>query len=95
MAAYRRLARAHRLSSEHLATQLAALAEARILHETLVRAGRELSREKLVEALEGMYDFQTGFSGTISFGPNRRIGSDKVALTRLDSVTGHLQPLPQ
>src|SRR5215472_3359179 len=94
LAAYYRLGRVHGLRSDHLAARLSALAEASILHEALIRAGHELTREKLITALESMYDFQTGFAGAISFGPTRRIGNQKVTLTRLDNETGHLQPLP-
>lgn len=95
MAAYQKLAQAHSLPDRHLATQLAALAEATILHEALVRAGHDLSREKVIEALEGIYDFQTGAGPPVSFGPNRRTGSDKARLAVVDARTGGLRPLTE
>ena len=50
-----------------------AVAAAQIVTEALKRSGRELSRETLVEALEGLYRFPT-VAGLMTFGPNRRIG---------------------
>ncbi len=55
--------------------QFATLDSAKILVEGLKRAGRDLSREKLVTAIEGFYDFDTGLTPAVSYGPNRRIGA--------------------
>jgi len=41
----------------------------------LKRAGRDVSREKLITALEGFYEYETGVMPSITFGPNRRVGS--------------------
>ena len=38
-------------------------------------SGKDLSRERLVTALEGLYEYDTGLMPKITFGPNRRIGS--------------------
>jgi hypothetical protein len=46
-----------------------------VLTEALRRAGRDLTRAKLVDALEGLYRLETGLIPPVSFGPNRRIGS--------------------
>jgi len=54
---------------------LSAFAAAKIFTEALKRAGRDLSREKLVTALEGLYEYDTGVTPSITFGPNRRVGS--------------------
>lgn len=69
------LARKHALSKAHTSSQLAAVAAAKVLVAALRLVGRELSREKLVTALEGLYDFETGLTPRISFGPNKRIGA--------------------
>jgi hypothetical protein len=34
-----------------------------------------LSRERLISALEGFYQFETGLTPAITYGPNRRIGT--------------------
>ena len=59
-------------------------ASARILVEGLRLAGRDLSREGLVAALEGLYDFETGVTPRISFGPNRRTGALGAYVVRVD-----------
>jgi ABC-type branched-subunit amino acid transport system substrate-binding protein len=59
----------------HTASKLNAFAAAKIFTEALKRAGRDLSREKLVTALEGLYEYNTGVTPSITFGPNRRVGS--------------------
>ena len=62
-------------SSEHSAARLSAFAAAKILVEALKLAGKDLSRERLVTTLEGLYEFETGLTPKITFGPNRRIGA--------------------
>lgn len=71
-----------------------AFAEARILLEGLVRAGRDLSRDRLILALEGLYNFDSG-SAPVSFAPNRRIGVTGIQLVSIDPQSGKLQPLPK
>jgi hypothetical protein len=34
-----------------------------------------LSREKLLQALEGLYDYATGLTPPLTYGPNRRVGA--------------------
>jgi ABC-type branched-subunit amino acid transport system substrate-binding protein len=72
---YRTLAAKHRLPPRHLAIQVLAYCAAKILVEGLKRAGKDLSREKLITALEGLYEFETGLTPPITYGPNRRIGA--------------------
>lgn len=72
---YRALAEKHKLSAHHLAAQISAYCAAKILVEGLRLAGKDLSREKLVRTLEGFYDFETGLTPRITYGPNRRIGA--------------------
>jgi branched-chain amino acid transport system substrate-binding protein len=53
---------------------------ARILVEGLRRAGRDLTREKLVQALEGMRGYDLG-GDFVTFGPRDRVGRNFVELT--------------
>ncbi|UCH47060.1 MAG: ABC transporter substrate-binding protein [Betaproteobacteria bacterium] len=69
------LERSGTLSRQHRAVQLAALQAAAVLVEALRRSGRDLSREALVRALEGLGRFETGFGPPVSFGPGQRIGA--------------------
>ncbi len=72
---FRALAAKYGLPRTHLATQLSAQGAAKILVEGLKRAGRDVSREKLIETLEGLDQFVTGLTPAVTYGPNRRIGA--------------------
>jgi ABC-type branched-subunit amino acid transport system substrate-binding protein len=65
----------HKLIRQHLPAQIAAYTAAKVLVQGLKESGRELSREKLIEALEGLYEFTTGLTPPLTFGPNRRVGA--------------------
>jgi len=90
LAEYKKLASAYGLSPRHLAAQYTALAEAKILTEGLKRAGRDLLRERLLESLEGLYDFPTGFSPPVNFGPAKHAGITRFHIMTVDPVTGNL-----
>lgn len=66
------------------ATQRAAVAAAEVLIEGLKRAGREVSREKLVATLEKLYRFDAGLGAPVTFGPNRRIGARGAFIAAVD-----------
>ena len=74
-AEYSSLLQRNKISSTHAAAQASAMAAARILVHALEICGKDLSREGLVTALEGLYEYDTGLMPKISFGPNRRIGA--------------------
>jgi len=93
MAGHRRLAEIHHLPGDHLPAQLAALAGSRILAEGLKRAGRELTPEALVLALEELRDFRTGFAPPVSYGQNRRIGALGAYVFEIDPAGQHLSPV--
>jgi hypothetical protein len=75
MAEYGTLADEYKLSPARKQWQLRALACAKLLVEGLRRSGREVTRQKLVETIEGLQKYDTGFSPALTYGPNRRIGS--------------------
>ena len=81
---FRALAAKHGLPARHLATQLSAYSAAKILVEALKRAGREVSREKLIEALEGLNGYVTGLTPAVTYGPNRRIGAMGAYVVTID-----------
>lgn len=74
-AEYAALARRHGLGRRYLSIQLAAVTTGKVFVERLKRAGRSLTRENLVAALEELRDFDAGIEPRISFGPNRRTGA--------------------
>ncbi|HEU4870407.1 MAG TPA: hypothetical protein VFT08_06125, partial [Pyrinomonadaceae bacterium] len=74
-AEYSELLKGNKIDSTHPAAQASAMAAARILVHALELCGKDLSRERLVTALEGFYEYDTGLMPKITFGPNRRIGA--------------------
>jgi ABC-type branched-subunit amino acid transport system substrate-binding protein len=81
---FRALAAKYGLPKTHLAAQLSAQAAAKILVEGLKRAGQDVSREKLVETLEGLSQFATGLTPPVTYGPNRRIGAMGAYVVTID-----------
>lgn len=72
---FQSMASRQRLAVTHQTVQLAAYASAKILVEGIRRSGRGLSRERLLEAFEGMFEFDTGLSPLVTYNKNRRIGA--------------------
>jgi hypothetical protein len=63
------------LPAQYQAAQQSALAAAAVFVEGLRRAGRDLSRERFVRALESLNNYDPGgFGPVVSFGPDRRNG---------------------
>ena len=74
-AEYNALLQKNKLASAHAAAQASAMAAAKIMVHALERCGKDLSRERLIITLEGLYEYETGLMPKITFGPNRRIGA--------------------
>lgn len=81
---FRALVEKYQLPAHHMAAQVSAFAAAKILVEGLKRAGKDLSREKLIQSLEGLYQYQTGLTPAITYGPNRRIGANGAYIVAVD-----------
>jgi ABC-type branched-subunit amino acid transport system substrate-binding protein len=84
-AEYTALLQRNKLESTHAAAQASAIAAARILVHALELCGKDLSRERLVTALEGLYEYDTGLMPRITFGPNRRIGALGAYVVTIDT----------
>ena len=65
----------NKIGSNHAAAQASAIAAARILVHALELCGKDLSRERLITTLEGLYEYDTGADAKDHFWPNRRIGA--------------------
>lgn len=81
---FRLLGEKYKLPQKHLAAQVSAYSAAKILIEALKRVGKDLSRERLVQALEGFYNYQTGLTPPITYGPNRRVGAAGAYIVMID-----------
>ena len=81
---WRAMAEEHGLPDGHAAVQLTTLAAARLFEEGVKRAGRDLSRSKLVAELETLYQWDSGLTPLLTFTPNRRIGAQGAHVVVLD-----------
>lgn len=77
----------------HRASQVSAFVDATVLVEGLRRAGRALSREKLVESLEALHDFETGLAPPIGFGPDRRLGAPGAHIVKVEGKPPGFRPV--
>jgi ABC-type branched-subunit amino acid transport system substrate-binding protein len=93
LAEYQRLAAKYKLPQKHYAAQISAYAAAKLLIEGLKRAGKDLSRERLIQVLEGFYEYKTGFTPPITWGPNRRIGALGAYIVRVDLKSKQFVPV--
>ncbi len=92
---YRTLLQKRNLGVQHPAFKLWAYVAGEILMEGLRQAGRVLTREKLVNALEGLYEFRTGLAPPISFGPNHRIGALGAYVFTVNPEKKEFQPVSE
>jgi ABC-type branched-subunit amino acid transport system substrate-binding protein len=90
---YQELANTYSWPSEHIQAQLAALAAGKLFVEGLRKAGRDLSRVRLVEGLESLYQFETGVTPPLSYGPNRRIGARGAHVMVVDLANKTYKPV--
>ena len=90
---FQSLAEAYSLPRDHIQAQLAALAAAKLLVEGMRRAGRDLSRVKLVEGIEDLFGFETGVTPPLSYGPNRRIGARGAHIVVVDLANKRYTPV--
>ena len=74
----------YKLSTDHKAAQVTALASAKVLGEGLKRAGKDLSREKLIQSLESLSNFATGLTQPVTYGPTRRLGVQGAYIIKID-----------
>ena len=91
-AAYQELDAAAKLPDEHLSAQLSALASADVLIEALRRAGRDVSRDRLITQLEALRQWDTGFAPPVTYGPNRRLGARGAYVVKLDLAKKTFEP---
>ena len=92
---YQQLAAKYALPPDHLQGQIAAMAAAKLLEEGLRGAGRTLNRERLVDAIEALYRYDTGFAPPLTYGPNRRIGATGAHLMTVDLLRRTSKPVGQ
>jgi len=82
--AFEKLHTDHGFDYRHSTAQISAFAAAQVMVEGLKRAGRDLSRERLVRELEGLTEFQAGLMPPVSYNATRRIGALGGYVVKLD-----------
>ncbi len=92
-AALEEIRRSQGLGGQHAVLQVGAYCAVALLGEGLKRAGRDASREKLVNALEGLHGFHTGLTPALSFGPGQRVGSAGAHIVTVDLPGQRFRPL--
>lgn len=75
---------------EYSLAQMAAFSAVRVLIEGLEIAGRDLTREGLLEALESLEGFEPGLTPAMTFDAARRIGVNGAHVLRVDIDGGRL-----
>ncbi|UCO97553.1 ABC transporter substrate-binding protein [Metapseudomonas lalkuanensis] len=85
--------RSQGLGSQHAVLQVGAYCATVLLSEGLKRAGREVSRDKLVSSLEGLHGFRTGLTPALSFGPGQRTGLAGAYIVTVDLHDRSFRPL--
>jgi ABC-type branched-subunit amino acid transport system substrate-binding protein len=90
---YRELGREYKLRPGHDGVRLAALGAARVLVEGLRGAGRGLTREALIAALERPEGISTGLMPTLYFRNGRRLGALEVTIVEMDIKGGICKPV--
>jgi ABC-type branched-subunit amino acid transport system substrate-binding protein len=92
-AEFRALQEKYKIAPRHTAAQLSAFAAAKVFVEGLTRAGRDLNREKFINALDTLYDYDTGVTPRLTFGPNRRVGAAGAHIVTFDPTKKEFTPL--
>jgi ABC-type branched-subunit amino acid transport system substrate-binding protein len=82
-----------KLQNRHLPAQIESLAALLVLEEAIKRAGRELSRARLLASLEALLSFETHLTPAISYGPNRRVGASGGYVVMVDTTNHQLKPV--
>jgi ABC-type branched-subunit amino acid transport system substrate-binding protein len=89
---HRALAEEFRLPEAQLAAQFDGMAAMKALVQALQKAGAGLSRESLIDQLETLREYRTGFAPPLTFGPNRRVGARGSYVVTIDLVEKTLIP---
>jgi hypothetical protein len=82
----------HKFGASGMSIRLFAYSGARIMLEGLNRAGKRVSREKVITALESLYDFDAGLNRPVRFGSSRRVSLLGAYIVKLDTTKNSLKP---
>lgn len=89
VAAYRELLAASGRQAKHQAAQFAALASLRLFAAALESAGRDVTTDRFLDAIDGLKKLETGLVPPLSYAPGRHIGSTGSYVVALGEGTGN------
>jgi len=89
---YARLSERYHLPRRPSSSWLEICAAAALFEHGLELTGQRLSRAGLVDSLERLYDWPTGFTPALTYTPNRRIGARGGYIVTLDPASGRMVP---
>ncbi len=92
MVEFSRLVGKAKVAGESRSFQLLAYAGAKLLEEGLRRAGRDVTRPRLVDALGSLREFPTGVTPPLTYTENRRAGAAGAAMFKLERDRNRLVP---
>ena len=81
----------HGFGRRSMSIRLFAYSAARIAVEGLKRAGKRLSREKVIAAMEQLFDFDAGLNRPIRYGSSRRVALQGAYIVKLDRQQNRLK----
>ena len=93
MKEYQALVAKYKLSPYLRVSQASAIVAAKVLIEGLKRAGKDLSRERLIQELEKLHAYPTGLTPPLTYGPNRRRGASGAHIVTVDLKEKRLVPV--
>ncbi len=82
----------YKVDYSNSATQVYAMNAANVMVEALKRTGSDLSREKLMDTLQSMNDYEPGLISPVSFNTSRRVGAWGTHVVAVDMVRKRLDP---
>ena len=89
---FRAFMQKNKLPHDYITARLFAYGATETFIEAAKRTGRQITRKKLVAALEEMYQFDVGLNKPISYGSRRRTGLLGAYVVKLDPKNDRLSP---
>jgi hypothetical protein len=85
LSGFREFMRRNSLQPNYLNTRLYAYAATELLLEGIKRAGKRVTRMKLLDEIEKLYAFDVGLNRPLTFGSRHRVGLRGAYIVRFDA----------
>jgi ABC-type branched-subunit amino acid transport system substrate-binding protein/cytochrome c553 len=88
---YQSLKNEYQLGNQYKNSQLDAIAVIMTMEECFKRVGKKLTKEKMLKAMEGLYEYRTGLTPPVTYNINQRVGSNNIYITAFDEKKEHME----